>query len=143
MLKELVHDKINEIFLEYQNANHIIDGGIEPFDALQLEQIEETLCEFVERVGQYQPKGYSASFTYCTDEGDVHVKTYKLVEMDKFFYDVSNVIAFGDCTNYTIANICFDGKEIEYVGWQQGMKFEYKDLDGNTVWVGVFEHWDH
>lgn len=143
MLKELVHNKINEIFLEYQEANNIIDGGIDPYDALQLEQIEETLCEFIEKVGQYQPKGYSASFTYSTAEGDTYVKTYKLVDMYKFFYDVSNVIAFGDCTNYTITNICFDGKEIEYVGWQQGMKFEYKDLDGNTVWVGNFPKWDH
>ena len=143
MLKELIHDKINEIFLKVQNAKGIIDGGIEPLDALQLEQLEEALAELIERVTDYQPKGYSASFTYRTAEGNTYVKTYELVDMYKFFHDISNVIAFGDCTNYTITNICFDGKEIEYAGWQQGMRFEYKDLDGNTVWVGVFEHWDH
>ena len=63
--------------------------------------------------------------------------------MDKFFHDVSNIIAFDDCTNYTIISIVFDGKELEYAGWQPSMKYEYKDLDGNTVWVGEFPEWDH
>lgn len=143
MIKQLVHDKIDEIFLEMQNAEGITDGGIDPFDALQLEQIEESLAKLIEKVIDYQPKGCSASFTYSTAEGDTYVKTYELVDIYKFFHDVSNVIAFGDCTNYTITNIYFDGKEIKYVGWQPGMRFEYKDLDGNTVWVGSFEHWDH
>ncbi len=143
MLKQLIHDKINEVFLEYQNANNIISGDIEPLDALQLEQIEESLCELIERVCRYQPKGYSASYIYQTGEGIEYQKSFKQIGINKFFTEVSNIIAFGDCTDYTVTNICFDGKEIKYVGWQQGMKFEYKDLDGNTVWVGNFPEWDH
>ena len=143
MIRQLIHDKIDEIFLEYQKANNIISGDIEPLDALQLEQIEESLCELIERVCAYQLKGYSASYIYQTGEGIEYRKSFKQIGRDSFFTEVSNVIAFGDCTEYTVTNICFDGKEIEYVGWQQGMRFEYKDLDGNTVWVGIFEHWDH
>lgn len=54
MLKQLIHEKINEVFLEMQNAEGITDGGIDPFDALQLEQIEESLAELVEKVIDYQ-----------------------------------------------------------------------------------------
>jgi hypothetical protein len=143
MLKQLIHDKIDEIFLTYQQANNIISGDIEPLDALQLEQIEESLCKLIERVCKYQPKGYSASYTYQTSEGIEYHKSFKQIGIVKFFTEISNIIAFSDCTDYTVINICFEGKEIEYAGWQPNMRFEYKDLDGNTVWVGVFEHWDH
>ena len=57
MLKQLIHDKVDEIFLELQNANNITDGGIYPLDALQLEQIEESLAELIERVINYQKGG--------------------------------------------------------------------------------------
>lgn len=57
MLKELIHNKIEEIFLELQDANNINDGGIYPLDALHLEQIEEELAELVERVINYQKGG--------------------------------------------------------------------------------------
>ena len=143
MLRELVHDKINEVFLEYQKENHIISGDIDPFDALQLDLIERGLEELVERVGSYQEKEHSAFYTYRTDEGSVYTKSFEHISKDKFFTEVSNIIAFDDCTNYTVISICFDGKEVEYAGWQPCMKFEYKDLDGNTVWEGQFEHWDH
>lgn len=53
-LKALIDKKINEIFLEYQEANGIKDGGIDPFDALRLDQITEALTDLVMRVGNYQ-----------------------------------------------------------------------------------------
>ena len=143
MLSELIRDKIQEIFLVYQNENNIISGDIEPLDALRLEQIEESLCELIEKVVKYQQRGHSASYEYCTAEGESYVKTYELIDMDEFFCEVSNIIAFGDCTNYTLTSICFDGKEIEYAGWQPGMRFEYEDMDCNTVWFGSFPEWDH
>ena len=143
MLRELIHEKINEIFTEYQKANNITSGDIDPLDALQLDLIERGLEKLVERVCAYQPKGCAAFYKYRTGEGDVYTKTYDIVTMDKFFHDVSNIIAFDDCTNYTVTSIVFDGKEFQYAGWQPCMKFEYKDLDGNTVWVGEFPEWDH
>lgn len=57
MLKELVHDKIDEIFLEMQNANNITDGGIYPLDVLRLEEIEEELTELIARAIKYQKGG--------------------------------------------------------------------------------------
>lgn len=77
-----------------------------------------------------------------SDEG-IKIIAYEEVDTNAFFITVSKHIAFSDCSNEDIISIYFGGKEIKYAGWQQGMKFEYKDLDGNTVWVGVFEHWDH
>ncbi len=57
MLKQLIHDKIDEIFLELQDANNINDGGIYPLDALRLEEIEEELAELITRVINYQKGG--------------------------------------------------------------------------------------
>lgn len=57
MLKELIHDKINEIFLELQEVNNITDGGIHPLDAVHLDLIEEELAEFITKVIIYQKGG--------------------------------------------------------------------------------------
>ena len=149
MLKELVHDKINEIFLEYQKANHITDGGIEPFDAEYLDRLEEELANHIERVCAKQPKEINYDvfapswYIYTDEDGEFHDVVYGYDHINEFFTDVSYRIAFDDCSGETVHKIYFKGKEIQYVGWQSGMKFEYEDLDGNTVWVGVFEHWDH
>ena len=60
-------------------------------------------------------------------------------------YSVTSIksIAFSDCTEKQVEKIYFKGKEVVYAGWQHGMTFEFKDLDGNTVWCESFPHWDH
>ena len=148
MLKDLIHEKINEIFLEYQQANNIIDGGIDPFDAERLEQIEIALAELIVRVSKYQKKidfdVLAPSWYIYTDaEGIAHSETFGQITEDQFFTKVSKRIAFDDLTNETVQKIYYKGKEVEYAGWQPCMKYEYKDLDGNTFWVGNFPEWDH
>lgn len=145
MLKELIHEKINEVFLEYQNANSIICGDIEPWDALALENLEEHLAELIKRVCDYQPKEDvpASFFIYRDAEGITHSVTYEKIDTDKFFRNVSERYAFDDCSGEDIIAIFWRGKEVQYVGWQPCMRFEYKDLNGKTVWVGQFEEWDH
>ena len=57
MLKELVHTKINEIFLEYQNANNITNGDIDPWDAQQLDYIKGALYQIIKRICEEQKGG--------------------------------------------------------------------------------------
>ena len=57
MLKQLIRTKIDEIFLEMQNKLGITDGGIDPFDALYLDQLEEQLEQHIARVINYQKGG--------------------------------------------------------------------------------------
>lgn len=145
MLRELIHDKINEVFLEYQEANHIISGDIEPFDAVLLDELECQLEIVIKKICAKQPReDIPASFYIYRDaEGIAHSVTYEHIETDKFFCEISRRYAFDDCSGEDIIAIFWRGKEIEYAGWQPCMKFEYKDLNGNTVWVGEFPEWDH
>lgn len=145
MLKELISTKINEIFTEYYNAQNITTGYIDPWDAQRLEFIETSLKELIERVSEYQQKKeIPASFYIYSDvEGIIRNVSYDRIDTDKFFYEISKRIAFDDCSGETILSIFWRGIEVEYVGWQPCMKFEYKTLSGNTVWVGQFEEWDH
>lgn len=139
MLKELIHTKVNEIFAEYQKANNITSGDIDPFNTARLEHIEEALAELIERVCHIPDSFY----IYRDAEGIAHTATYKGSSTDKFFNDISYKLAFDDCSNEAIVAIFYQGKEVRYAGWQPGMKYEYKDLDGNTVWVRDFPNWDH
>jgi hypothetical protein len=144
MLRELIHTKIDEIFVEYQNANNIISGDIDPLDALQLDLIERGLEELIERVCAYQEKSIPASlYIYRDREGEMHSVTYEHIDTDKFFYEISKRIAFDDITDESVVAIFWRGKEIRYAGWQPCMKYEYKDLGGSTVWLGNFPEWDH
>jgi hypothetical protein len=149
MLDQLIHDKINEVFLEYQEANHIISGDIDPFDAIQLQEFEEILAVFIRRICAKQPKAINYDnlapswYIYTDAEGIAHSETFGNVDMDMFLYKVSKRIAFDDLDDITVQKIYYKGKELKYAGWQPCMRFEYKDLNGNTVWVGEFEEWDH
>jgi hypothetical protein len=143
MLKELIHEKVNEIFLAYQEANNVTSGDIYPLDAFTLEQIEDSLEALIRKVVAYQPKAIPSSYLYRDSEGIIMSVFYPHIDTDKFFCEISRRIAFDDCSNEEILNIIWQGKEVEYVGWQPCMKYEYRDLDGNTVWVGEFPEWDH
>lgn len=49
-LYNLVEEKINDIFLEYQAANDIKSGDITPLQALQLEELKNKLTDLVMNV---------------------------------------------------------------------------------------------
>jgi hypothetical protein len=82
-------------------------------------------------------------YIYLDYEGNYAVKAYDKIDTDKFFYEVSKKIAFDDCTQEIVIDIFWKGSRIMYAGWQPGMKYEYKNLDGDTIWVGYFPEWDH
>jgi hypothetical protein len=148
-IRELIDDKINEVFYEHQKANGIISGDISVADALALDTLIGHLENLIEDICAKQPKQIyfdklaPSWYIYTDYEGIAHSENFHGTDMDKFFCRVSKRIAFDDLDEITVQKIYFQGKEVEYAGWQPGMKFEYKDLDGNTIWVGYFEHWDH
>ena len=82
-------------------------------------------------------------YVYTDADGEFHDVVYGYNDTEQFFCDVSRRICFDDCSGETVLKIFWQGKEVCYAGWQPGMKYEYKDSDGNTVWVGYFESWDH
>jgi hypothetical protein len=149
MLKQLIHDKINEIFAEYQEENNITSGDIDPFDALELDNLEDALEQLVEKICAKQPKAINFDnltpswYIYIDSEGTAHSKVYADSSMTQFLIEVSHRIAHDDITDDTVLKIYYKGKELFYAGWQPCMKYEYKDLGGNTVWVGQFPEWDH
>ena len=149
MLKELIHEKIDEVFLAYQTEKHVTDGDIKPFDAMKLDEIEDELVALVEKVVAYQPKEINAEeyapswYIYTDCDGEVHDVVYGYNSPNQFFFDVSNRIAFDDCSGETVQKIYYKGQEVVYEGWQPGMLFEYTDLDGNVVWGNHFPEWDH
>lgn len=82
-------------------------------------------------------------YIYSDCDGEFHTEAFGQISESAFFTKVSYKICFDDLDRSTVHKIFYKGKEVEYVGWQRGMKFEYKDLAGNTIWVGYFEDWDH
>ena len=82
-------------------------------------------------------------YIYTDCYGEAFSEVFGQVTDDFFFTQVSRKICFDDLDDSNVHKIFYKGKEVEYAGWQPCMKYEYKDLDGNTVWLGNFPEWDH
>ncbi len=46
-LADFIGEKFNEIFLFYQEQEHITDGGLMPLEALRLDELENEVADFV------------------------------------------------------------------------------------------------
>ena len=53
-IRELLNEKINEIFSEMQNDLNIQNGDIFPMDALRMEELQNKLADNIEYVLNYQ-----------------------------------------------------------------------------------------
>lgn len=123
------------------NVNDEVEGYLTP----------EQIVDFLVKVKDYKEPQNShlddltpSWFIYTESEGEptcvVHNDPHDELG---FCVKVAKCIAFSDCTEKQVEKIFFKGKEVVYVGWQPGMTFEFKDLEGNTVWKESFPHWDH
>ena len=52
ILYNLVEERINDIFLEYQKQNGIKSGDISPIQALRLEELQNELTDLIMSVGE-------------------------------------------------------------------------------------------
>jgi hypothetical protein len=140
-IHDFVHDKVNEMFAKYQRKHLISDGDIAPMEAVRLEEIETELASLIVRVCSHQKK--TNHYVYRDCDGNEKIVDCSEHSEDRFFTEVSKRICFDDLTDEEVISIWWGGEEVHYVGWQPAMKYEYKNSDGEIIWVAYFEEWDH
>lgn len=79
------------------------------------------------------------------EDGEIIVKAFTNEESEQMMCDVSKHICFSDCDDtFEVIKIIYHGREVEYVGWQPGMLYEYRYVETrDSAWARKFEHWDH
>lgn len=76
------------------------------------------------------------------DTGAIEMKYFEQGDIGALCYKASQLYAWSDCDDtYEIVEIMCDGRKLEYVGWQQGMLFEYRDVESGEI-VASAEHWE-
>ena len=76
------------------------------------------------------------------DTGAIEMKYFEQGDMGALCYKASQLYAWSDYDDtYEIVEIMCDGRKLEYVGWQQGMLFEYRDVESGEI-VASAEHWE-
>lgn len=55
-LLELIEEKTDDVFLEYQEKNDIKSGDISPEQALKLEELQNELADLVMHVGRQEER---------------------------------------------------------------------------------------
>lgn len=85
------------------------------------------------------------NYIVIRDENDrLCCYVFKRTETYHLFRCVSEAICFSDCTLLEVEEIVFNGKHVEYVGWQPNMLFEYCDIEtGEIVWSNSYPNWEH
>ena len=63
--------------------------------------------------------------------------------MSRFFHDVSEVLAFGDCTGNDVVSIVFHGVEYVYEGWLPGELYRYVGKINHHVYEACYPEFDH
>ena len=76
------------------------------------------------------------------ETGEVVMKYFEKGDIGALCYKASQYYAWSDCDDsYRIDEIMCDGRKLEYVGWQPGMLFEYRDVESGEI-VASAEHWE-
>jgi hypothetical protein len=79
------------------------------------------------------------------ETGEIEKRFFEKGDVGALCYKASQFYAFDDLDDtYYIDSILCDGKELEYIGWQPGMLFEFRDKETREiVYSANFPQWDH
>lgn len=76
------------------------------------------------------------------ETGEFKYHYFEQGDMGALCYKASQFYAWSDCDDtYEIVEIMCDGRKLEYVGWQRGMLFEYRDVESGEI-IASAEHWE-
>jgi hypothetical protein len=78
------------------------------------------------------------------ETGEFEYRYFEQGDIGALCYKASQFYAWADCDDtYEIVEIRCDGRELEYVGWQPCMLFEFVNEEGDVVYSAEFPQWDH
>lgn len=114
--------------------NHLADTGC------MLDEEEKEYIAILNRYSdQYEAELLASkettpytSFSNCVvlknrEDGEVTIKAYEDDKQNTMMRDVSSLICFSDCDDiFEVVKIIFNGREVEYTGWQPGMVMSYE-----------------
>ena len=76
------------------------------------------------------------------ETGAIEMRYFEKSDIGALCYKASQIYAWSDCDDtYEIVEIMCDGRKLEYIGWQPGMLFEYRDVESGEI-VASAEHWE-
>lgn len=130
MLKELIHEKINEVFLECQEANGIISGDISPLDAEYLDRLEQELANHIARIIKYEIEMYKQGQLIAVNGGIYEYQKYDKVAK----VHIVSEIDIDDEGNLTATHI------LDYLYPEQLAEGNNKIILTQEQWYGIVTH---
>ena len=88
-----------------------------------------------------------AFVSYTDDDGEPEVIRFSASEhrdpLDIAFGQAAYTQAFSDIANISRVRVHHQGRVYYYAGWQPGMKIEFVNQLGVSIWCERFPRWDH
>ena len=131
-------DLIRRIENMVSNLGDYLYPEKDPFANRQIDTIENALS--VLKQSFYDENTYIK--LRDNETGEFEYRYFEKGDVGALCYKASQMYAWSDCDDtYSIVEIMCDGRELEYVGWQPGMLFEYRDVESGEI-VASAEHWE-
>lgn len=100
--------------------------------------------------GPHSHEGFTSYIAYSilNDEGVRELNYVHYADdphsADHQLRDAAEMICFSDCSDEIVEAIVIQGYKVDYVGWQPGMLYEFRDqMSGEIIWSERFPQWDH
>ena len=100
--------------------------------------------------GSYSHQGFASYIAYSilNDKGERELNHKHYADdygsADQLLRDAAEMICFSDCSDEIVEAIVIQGYKVDYVGWQPGMLFEFRDREnGEIIWSERFPEWNH
>lgn len=100
--------------------------------------------------GSYSHKGFASYIAYSTlnDKGEREFNYIHYADdprsANRQLRDAAKMICFSDCSDEIVEDIVIQGYKVDYVGWQSGMLFEFRDRESSEIiWSERFPQWEH
>jgi hypothetical protein len=97
---------------------------------------------------RFGPHSHEGNLNYIAysiyGDPEIHYIHYAEDAGNKLLRDASKMICFSDCTDEIVEAIVVQGWKVDYMGWQPGMLYEFRDQEtGEIIYSNRFPEWDH
>ena len=150
--KDETIEKLCEMFNYLDDCGCMTEDDVTLYHELMVAYFAEKAAEETDfnAFGPYSHRGFASYIAYSilNDKGEREL-IYEDYEddpraADYLLRDAAEMICFSDCSDEIVEAIVIQGWKIEYVGWQPGMLYEFRDQEsGEIIWSERFPNWDH
>lgn len=136
--KDITIEKLCELINYLDDQGALLDEEKENYEKIMLVYRKQGF-------GPIERDGYHTFIEYTENGVDEVLFFDDDFGADHACYNAAKIICYGDCNGAELKRLVCRGYELEYVGWQPNMLFEFrqKGTHDEACWSEYYPEWEH